>query len=101
MKTTAEYKSLLSNYMQHNAQNYGISRAGIFGSVARGEHTADSDVDICFESAPIGLFTLGKLKNELETLLDCNVDLLRFHRQLDGTYFKKIVNQEMISVYGE
>ena len=45
MKTVTEYISLLRDYMQKNAGKYGISRMGIFGSVARNEQTETSDVD--------------------------------------------------------
>ena len=37
MLTTVEYLSLLREYMRKNAAKYGISRMGIFGSVARGD----------------------------------------------------------------
>ena len=47
MKTTSEYMALLRKYMVENAHKYGIMRMGIFGSVARGEQTEDSDVDVC------------------------------------------------------
>ncbi len=35
--------------MRKNAAKYGISRMGIFGSVARGEQRESSDVDTCVE----------------------------------------------------
>ena len=43
MKTTSEYIALLRKYMAENAHKYGIVRMGIFGSVARGEQTENSD----------------------------------------------------------
>lgn len=49
MLSTIEYLSLLRKYMRENAVKYGISRMGIFGSVARGEQHDGSDVDICVE----------------------------------------------------
>ena len=49
MKTTSEYITLLRKYMAENASKYGIMRMGIFGSVARGEQTVESDVDVCVE----------------------------------------------------
>ena len=49
MKTTSEYIALLRKYMAENAHKYGIVRMGIFGSVARGEQTENSDVDVCVE----------------------------------------------------
>lgn len=45
MKTT-DYLRLLRQYKESFADKYGIERIGIFGSVARGEQTKDSDVDI-------------------------------------------------------
>ena len=49
MKTTQEYVLLLKEYKQKRGILYGISRIGIFGSVARGEQTEDSDVDVCVD----------------------------------------------------
>lgn len=51
MKTLPEYITLLHSYMQQNASKYGILRMGIFGSVARNEHTPTSDVDIYVEGS--------------------------------------------------
>ena len=47
MKTTSEYIAILHKYMAENAHKYGIVRMRIFGSVARGEQTESSDVDVC------------------------------------------------------
>ena len=51
MKTTAEYISILRDYVAKNAGKYHITRMGIFGSVARGEQTEGSDVDIYLETS--------------------------------------------------
>ena len=56
MKTTSEYMALLRKYMVENAHKYGIMRMGIFGSVARGEQTEDSDVDVCVELQTPSMF---------------------------------------------
>lgn len=51
----------------------------LFGSIARDEATAASDVDILVEFTPearIGLFHFLKLKNFLEGILGCKVDLV-------------------------
>ena len=62
MKTVTEYISLLRDYMQKNAGKYGISRMGIFGSVARNEQTETSDVDIYIEGQLHGFFALSGIK---------------------------------------
>jgi hypothetical protein len=55
---------------------FGVKSLAIFGSVARDEARPDSDVDILVEfSHPVGLFQFIGLKQYLETLLDCQVDL--------------------------
>ena len=46
MKTTSEYIALLRKYMAENAYKYGILRMGLLGSVARGDLTAESVVDV-------------------------------------------------------
>ena len=55
-----------------------VVKAWIFGSFARGEETADSDVDILVEydkNARISLLTISHMMGELEDLLGRKVDL--------------------------
>ena len=57
---------------------YGIKDIRLFGSVARGEAGAGSDVDLLVEfetSAHIGMFEFSRLRRELSQLLGCEVDL--------------------------
>ena len=57
-------------------KKYNVIRAGIFGSVARGEADEDSDVDILVEIADrISLLDFVGLKLELEEALGKKVDL--------------------------
>lgn len=57
----------------------GIRRAGLFGSVARGDARDDSDVDILIEhSQPYGLFELVHIKHLLEEALNRKVDVLDY-----------------------
>lgn len=58
--------------------SYGVRDIRLFGSVARGQASAGSDVDLLVEfepSARIGLFEFSRLKRELSQLLGCEVDL--------------------------
>ena len=70
MKTLPEYITLLQSYMQQNASKYGILRMGIFGSVARNEHTDVSDVDVYVEGQLHGFFALAGIKQDLEEAAD-------------------------------
>ena len=57
-------------------QKYEVTKAGIFGSFARGEAGDDSDVDILVEIASrISLLDFVGLKLELEDILGRKVDL--------------------------
>jgi hypothetical protein len=54
----------------------GATNLRVFGSVARGEDTPDSDVDLLVEApAGTGLFTLLALEAELQRILKVDVDL--------------------------
>src|SRR5574341_2251070 len=58
------------------AKQFGVKSLSLFGSVARGEATSKSDVDLLVEfSRPVGYFGLFTLQDYLEKLLGCPVDL--------------------------
>jgi uncharacterized protein len=58
---------------------HGIRKAAVFGSVARGEETAASDLDLLIElPKPIGLLPFVDLKLELEDALYRKVDLVEY-----------------------
>lgn len=59
------------------ASKYGAYNVRIFGSVARGEADASSDVDFLVEMEPgRSLFDLGGLLMDLQELLNCKVDVV-------------------------
>ena len=63
MRTTADYLRLLQSYKTAVADKYGIRRIGIFGSVARGEQTVNSDIDIVVDLVKPRLF-LARIKTD-------------------------------------
>jgi uncharacterized protein len=59
------------------AASYGAAHVRVFGSVARGIETADSDVDLLVDlPQEMGLFDLGRLRRDLENLLNARVDVV-------------------------
>lgn len=58
-------------------RKYGILSASVVGSVARGQHTSKSDIDIVVDvGQPISLLTFTRIKLELEEQLHTKVDLI-------------------------
>ncbi|GGJ94142.1 nucleotidyltransferase family protein [Parabacteroides faecis] len=90
MKSTSEYLAILRSFMQKHAEKYGILSMGIFGSVARGEQHAGSDLDVFVELREADPFIMGYISDELETLCGCKIDLLRLRRGLNKLLLKRI-----------
>ena len=97
MKTTSDYLKLLKQFKETNAVRYGIRKIGLFGSVARGEHGENSDVDVLYEGEP-NLLLRSRMKRELESLFGCKVDLVRFRKQLVDTFFGETISEDLILV---
>lgn len=72
----------LANFKQQFGEKFGITRLGVFGSVARGENTEDSDVDIVVEVEKPTLALMHDLHEALVLLFNCKVDLVRFRKSL-------------------
>ena len=92
MMTIEEYKSILSNFKKNSAKKFGILKIGIFGSVARGENTNDSDIDIIVEVEKPTLSLMYELKERLKELFKCEVDLVRFRPTLRPLFKSNILN---------
>lgn len=95
MKTTKEYLQMLKDYKSLKATQYGISRIGIFGSVARGEQAEHSDVDICVELDSPNMFNLIHIKEELQAIFGCPVDIVRLRKNMDEL-LKRCIMEEGI-----
>ncbi len=60
-------------------KRYEVVKASIFGSYARGEQNANSDIDILIQYSPRvrkSLLTRIKLRDELKEVLQKNVDVV-------------------------
>ena len=97
MKQQDEYISLLQNHRDELRSEFGVSSLRIFGSVARNEQHDGSDVDICVEMQP-KIFLLIALKDKLEQLLGCSVDVVRRHRNMNPILEEEI-NRNSVYVF--
>ncbi len=78
------------------ASRYGIERMYLFGSYARGEAKAESDIDLRGDTGKLhGLFALGGLYAELEEGFGKKLDLLTT-RSLDRRFLDRIAKEEIL-----
>jgi predicted nucleotidyltransferase len=76
MKTLDQIRQVLQEHKDEFAERFKVSRLGIFGSYARGDHDEQSDLDVIVEfTQPVG-FEFIHLANRLEELVGVKVDLL-------------------------
>ena len=55
---------------------YPVANPRVFGSVARGEDVAGSDIDILIErTGPMSYFDIFRLEEELMSVLECPVEI--------------------------
>lgn len=97
MNTIDQYISLLTEFKNQRGYLYGINRIGIFGSVAKGNQTENSDIDIYYEGKALSLFKIAALKEELENLLNTTVDIVRVRDSMNGL-LKRNIKKEGIYV---
>ena len=69
---------ILRNHEQ-DLRRLGVSHAAVFGSIARGDAAAGSDIDVLVEldeSRPMGVFEYARLKLYIGGLLDRPSDVV-------------------------
>jgi predicted nucleotidyltransferase len=91
MKSKTEVLDLLRHYKPTAQQKYGMTKIGIFGSVARGEQTEDSDIDVCYEGKAPSFLTLDIIQTELEQLFGAKVDLVRVRENMNSLLRQRIL----------
>ena len=66
---------------------FGVTSLRLFGSFARNQQRESSDVDV---EMPADLFQIIGLKQYLEELLSCDVDVIRVHNNMDSFLMNQI-----------
>lgn len=82
----------LGAFKEEAGEQFGITRIGIFGSVARQENTEGSDLDIVVEVEQPTLTLMYELRERLNALFKCNVDLVRLRPSLRPLLKSNIAN---------
>jgi len=83
----------LRRFQQARGADFRVSRLGVFGSVARDEAGAESDVDIVFETDDPNLFRTAHLRQELEDWLGRPVDIVRLRPTMNAALRERILRE--------
>ncbi|NLF00771.1 MAG: nucleotidyltransferase family protein [Anaerolineales bacterium] len=94
--STAQREEVLEILRRHKPQfaaRYELTALGVFGSVARGEAGPGSDVDIVYVTDAPNLFRAARMKQELEHLLACSVDIVRLRERMNPRLRQRILRE--------
>ena len=86
------------------AERYRLKKLSLFGSYARGEASASSDIDFSAEfPEAFGLFRLGNLQNDLEDALRKKVDIVTEGMLKDSLSdgFAQNIREDEVLLYGD
>ncbi|MFM7469324.1 MAG: nucleotidyltransferase family protein [Vampirovibrionales bacterium] len=96
MKTTEEVIAILRREKESLQARWPIDNLALFGSVARGEHTPQSDVDVLLDmTAPMG-FEFFDMVADFEQRLGFRVDLVERSQIKPKAW--KYISKEVIHV---
>ncbi len=81
--STEQLRALLKVFKEQHAEEYHLRALGYFGSYARNEATAESDVDIVFETEAPNLFRTSSMRQDLVEWLGRPVDVVRLRHTMN------------------
>lgn len=82
------------------ARKYGVAKMSLFGSYAREETTADSDIDLCIEKGKLNsLFKYYAFVDELEQILCRHVDVVT--TGAEDKQFLSDIQKDAVLLYAE
>ena len=87
---TEEILEKLREYKTEKADAYGIEALGLFGSYARGEQTLGSDIDVCLKLKKASFFDRMSIKDELEKIFNCKVDVISLGAMMRPLFRKNL-----------
>ena len=88
----------IENILHPVFAGYGVRRAVLFGSYAKGQATPRSDIDIFVDSGLRGLAFFGLLEGITSTL-DVPVDLIDVSQIEKGSHIEMEIQQTGVPIY--
>jgi len=94
---SAELAARLRAFKEQHGAEYRLTALGYFGSYARNEASAQSDVDIVFDTDAPNLFRTAMMREDLENWLGRPVDVVQL-RGLGNVRLRARIEAEAIYV---
>jgi len=85
----------LRRFKKGNQRKYRIEKIGIFGSIARGDMSAESDIDVVVLLEKQDLFNLIGIEQDLEEELGVPVDVVSYREKMNN-YLKRKIEDEAL-----
>ena len=92
MLSTKEIIAILKKFKAESASKYGITSLGLFGSFTRNQQRETSDVDVFVTLKESDFFVLERIKEELESLIHSNIDIVNYRDSLRNSFKQNILN---------
>lgn len=89
--TREEALAILKRFKDLHGDEYELKAIGLFGSVARGSATDDSDIDVVFETDRPNLFRASRMRQELEAMMGRRVDVVRLRERMNPHLRQRIL----------
>jgi predicted nucleotidyltransferase len=83
----------LRNYRAQFERLYGVTKIGVFGSIARDELRENSDIDVVVEMREPDLFYMVHIKETLEKDFQRPVDVIRYRNTMNR-FLKARIDRE-------
>ncbi len=89
--------ALLKKYKKEQSKRFGVTKIGVFGSVARGSVNEGSDIDIVVELSKRNLLNRIGLKMSLEDFFGVPVDVVAYREDL-SPLLKERITKDVVYV---
>ena len=88
--TRDEALAILRREKPRLTERYGVKQIGLFGSVARGDARAESDVDVIVDVPITNAWEYFSLVDEVKTAFPVPVDVVRLHSKLRPFFVERL-----------
>ncbi len=92
-----EILDLLKVYYNEHSTEFGITRLGVFGSVARNSASESSDIDVVVQLSKPDAMNLITIQQDLESIFHKPVDIFRYREKMN-LLLKKRIDEEAFYV---